>query len=631
MTHSQNAQPIGDLFKAVVTATRTSAGQVVKIKGLNNSIRHLVFNKGLWVDFASNSMEDLPGSYFLKKGLLDTAGFEKYVSIYREKKGSPWLPLRGLVSASESQFTEYRKLHALFLLNEFKLNEITEVTLQQAKVSVTQAMIENFHLFYQLSKKISLELIQSVRRSYVQMDSVVSVIGEPTPTSFDEDQQGLFTVIQHSATLGDVFDSSFLDKNKIVQTLFALDCCGIVRVESESESAKRQYFELLSPEQKSRRNELKTKAQALANASYYEVLGLDRDVDQDDILKAYKALMTHYQSPAYQNLFFRTEENLLDVVLEKTKRAYEVLSNQEKKREYDQFLGQGSAGNFLSQSQTIQEEKALQVAQDLIKQSKLTQAIEFLVDEIRKSPGFLKLHSKLIGLLIQFKVGSDDQLNQKVFELLKEGITKNPAQYLPFQLLGEWCLFLKQDANAQKAFQKALHLNPGSAHLRKLVLEADPKSGKRLVLEAVYQNLGQMNLFDILGVSTDADEKDIRDAYHMASRHFHPDFFFNSDETMKEVSKKVFKEVVASHMVLRDEAKRKAYLESLFSSQKKKDEKQKSVAPKAVQAKKYYEQALQSLKEQNFSSATLNLKLALSYEPDNFLMQKMLKDLQTRS
>jgi DnaJ-class molecular chaperone len=136
----------------------------------------------------------------------------------------------------------------------------------------------------------------------------------------------------------------------------------------------------------------------------------------------------------------------------------------------------------------------------------------------------------------------------------------------------------------------------------------------------------------MMGLETNANEKEIRDTYRDVSKHFHPDRFFNNNnQTLKEIAKRVFKEIVASYLVLKDSEKRKEYLEHLFSSQRKKDEKNKATLPKSPQARKYYDQAIRFMEEKNYSSAKLNIQLAMSYEADNYLLQKTLKEIKLKA
>lgn len=108
----------------------------------------------------------------------------------------------------------------------------------------------------------------------------------------------------------------------------------------------------------------------------------------------------------------------------------------------------------------------------------------------------------------------NEQLNQKIFILFKDGISKSPHEPQFFVLLGEWCLLLSQKSNALKAFQKALNIRAGSKKIRDYVMQLDPESGKQIIVEAVYQNLETLNHFEMMGLSLrTANEKEIRTIY----------------------------------------------------------------------------------------------------------------------
>ena len=75
---------------------------------------------------------------------------------------------------------------------------------------------------------------------------------------------------------------------------------------------------------------------------YYEVLGVSRNADAAEIKKAYRKLALQYhpdRNPGDKD----AEEKFKEAA-----EAYDVLSNEEKKRRYDQFghAGMGGAGGF---------------------------------------------------------------------------------------------------------------------------------------------------------------------------------------------------------------------------------------------------------------------------------------------
>jgi curved DNA-binding protein CbpA len=65
-----------------------------------------------------------------------------------------------------------------------------------------------------------------------------------------------------------------------------------------------------------------------------------------------------------------------------------------------------------------------------------------------------------------------------------------------------------------------------------------------------------MNLYAVLGVSRDADGEDIRAAYHLLARRYHPDIGRGG-------SAEKFRQITEAYEVLRDPYRREAYDRSL--------------------------------------------------------------------
>ncbi|HHW92805.1 MAG TPA: molecular chaperone DnaJ, partial [Firmicutes bacterium] len=69
----------------------------------------------------------------------------------------------------------------------------------------------------------------------------------------------------------------------------------------------------------------------MSSKDYYEILGVSRDATQDDIKKAYRKLARKYHPDVNQN-DPKAEEKFKEI-----KEAYDVLSDQQKRAQYDQF------------------------------------------------------------------------------------------------------------------------------------------------------------------------------------------------------------------------------------------------------------------------------------------------------
>ncbi len=82
----------------------------------------------------------------------------------------------------------------------------------------------------------------------------------------------------------------------------------------------------------------------MAKRDYYEVLGIDKNATQDEIKKAYRKLARKYHPDVNPG------DKVAEEKFKEISEAYEVLSDPEKRKQYDQFgtfdFGEGGFGGF---------------------------------------------------------------------------------------------------------------------------------------------------------------------------------------------------------------------------------------------------------------------------------------------
>src|SRR5699024_11315087 len=84
----------------------------------------------------------------------------------------------------------------------------------------------------------------------------------------------------------------------------------------------------------------------MSKRDYYEVLGVDKEASKDEIKKAYRKLARKYHPDV-------NKEDDAETKFKEAKEAYEVLGNEQKRAQYDQFGHAGSqGGGFRSEEHT---------------------------------------------------------------------------------------------------------------------------------------------------------------------------------------------------------------------------------------------------------------------------------------
>jgi DnaJ-class molecular chaperone len=171
---------------------------------------------------------------------------------------------------------------------------------------------------------------------------------------------------------------------------------------------------------------------------------------------------------------------------------------------------------------------------------------------------------------------------------------------------------------------------------------AAPQIDESLVnkLKLIWKGLPQLNYYQLLEVRPDASPAEIKAAFYKVSREYHPDRYFRfPNEGFRNAVNTIYKRVSEGYTILRSPEWRTSYDAQLKSDPKnvrfniQEDEKRKQQGGTTYDGgngpgKKYWQAAMEALRNKNPAGARMQLQLALGIEPQNPHFKAKLEELK---
>jgi CheY-like chemotaxis protein/curved DNA-binding protein CbpA len=217
--------------------------------------------------------------------------------------------------------------------------------------------------------------------------------------------------------------------------------------------------------------QLRDAAVKIITGSYFRVLGLDISADTEAVEKAYHEVATRFHPDSYPDNDTSEIQDLLDSVQDKLSASYRVLSIEEKRRSYLQYLisrlDVGRSGDV-----QVDAEIALKRGNQALKRKDLPTALRAFEEAVELNPREPEYYAHLAW--VTYLAGSKDpkERAKAAQKLLKKALGLNP--YLERALIISSIIETDQGehSSARKKLLKVLELNPHSqlakAALRKV-------------------------------------------------------------------------------------------------------------------------------------------------------------------
>lgn len=239
---------------------------------------------------------------------------------------------------------------------------------------------------------------------------------------------------------------------KSLYLLYCLDIVG-VRGEEEETTAEERAKKLATQEMNERINEVSELGEHIAVWSYYQILDVSSDCSQIEIKKAYFKLARKYHPDLFSGEILTDVKDKIEEVFSYITKAYETLSDEEKRKDYDskmEVLPQEGRKNIAQEAET-----KFRKGKTLYDEEKYEDALILLGEAVRimKDKGSYYL----LLALTESKIPS---LHKKAEKDFIRAVTLEPWNAEAYIGLGLLYKKAGLKVKAKKHFEKALSLDP---------------------------------------------------------------------------------------------------------------------------------------------------------------------------
>jgi DnaJ-class molecular chaperone len=157
-------------------------------------------------------------------------------------------------------------------------------------------------------------------------------------------------------------------------------------------------------------------------------------------------------------------------------------------------------------------------------------------------------------------------------------------------------------------------------------------------IRALDRLLDRIDYYRLLRVDRAASATDIRTGYHRMRRELHPDRYLAEDPAVQEALDRIARRLNEAYVVLRDGTRRTAYDRGLAEGRLRYEEElvEKVQAERSAAAgttpngKRFYKLMEEEEKRGDLQRALSNLKMALTFEPQNEGFRTKIAELEAR-
>jgi len=280
-----------------------------------------------------------------------------------------------------------------------------------------------------------------------------------------EEQQAVLDRVRGTRTLGEFVSEA----ETVRRTLFGLLVTELVDLRGEgcrvpaaarSRRAPDSSPEPQSDEDRELRAELAARAEKLRRMSYFEMLGVDEDADEEALRAAHGELAERSHPDRFSSASAAVRQ-LADDVFQLISRAYETLSDPKRRTEYvlEVRKGQREAAREAESRRALEAEVAFQKGDALLRQRDYQSALAQFGRALSQNSDEGEYHAHY-GWCLHLCHADDSNIAEEAIEHIRRGIKLAGDREKPFLYLGRLYKAVGRGAAAEKMFTRAVQIRP---------------------------------------------------------------------------------------------------------------------------------------------------------------------------
>lgn len=455
-----------------------------------NFQKYLFFQDGFLVYAKTNHPLELLGEVLFKLGKLSKEDFDK-IDAYIEPKKSIGTVLieNGLITKGS--------------LQEGLIYQMREITLNMFSVFNAEFRFQDKATFdeqvFDAKLKVPI-LIEEGIRGMKHDPELEKFLGNKilAPKSIDfylrlnEGERGLYELIKGEMTSQELLASSKSNPETFWKSLYLLYCLDLVDIKGDqmkevpSQDKEKEAEPPTTEEEKI--VEVTAFYEKLGSLNYYQIMDVAEDASSEEVKKNYFRLARKFHPDLFSRTLPPETVQKIDAVFDHITKAYQTLSEEKKKEEYDKKLSAplGDKRKNLAK----EAEKRFRQGKTLFDQGRYEEALVFLEQSVRLTTDIARYYMLLA--MTQAKLQIYRKEAEKNFIRATKLEPWNAEAFVGLGILyKKEGLFIK----AKKQFERALQIDPDHKVAQRELRGREKGKGKTSLKDMHLKDLLKLDVF----------------------------------------------------------------------------------------------------------------------------------------